>query len=161
MAEPATPSQAEDGGAAGGEGDERGAAGGAAGGGPQPDAAGAAGARVAAAGFAEVGRVACAPHRLLAAQAAGARMLLGLIDDVDCAVVEARLGSPPAAGAPAAAEAGQAVAEHIASVPALAYVAAGAPPDPVQGLCVQQRCEWRRPAEDRRSGAPQKACGGG
>jgi hypothetical protein len=158
MAEPATPSQAEGGDAAGEGGEESCAAGGAAGAGPQLGAAGVAGGQAAASGFAEVGRVACAPHRLLAAQAAGARVLLGLIDDVDCAVVEARLGAPPAAGVPPAADAAPAVAEHVASVPALAYVAAGAPPDPVTDLHARQRCEWRPPAGARRSGAPQEAC---
>ena len=41
-------------------------------------------------GFTEVARLACAPHRLLAARCGGARALLGLIDDVDVAVVEVR-----------------------------------------------------------------------
>lgn len=61
------------------------------------------------------------------------RLLLGLTDDVDCAVVAVGCTSPEAAGAgggegaagPEEAALGF-VIQHVASVPALSYVAAGA-----------------------------------
>lgn len=130
---PATPSQAEAGGStlmvqASGSSRADGAAAEA----PGSSAAGVAGAEGPEQGpgqeldFTEVARTACAPYRLLAAQSDGSRALLGVIDDVDAAVVEVRLGVPR--GGASAAEGAPAVAEHIASVPALAYVVEGAQP---------------------------------
>lgn len=128
---PGTPSQAEAGGSTlMGQNLGVSRAGGAAAGAPGSSAAGAAGAEGPEQGpgqeldFTEVARTACAPHRLLAAQSGGSRALLGLIDDVDAAVVEVRLGGPQ--GGARAAEGAPAAAEHVASVPALAYVVEGA-----------------------------------
>ena len=60
--------------------------------------------------------VRCEPHRLAALQACEPqRCLLGLTDDVDCAVVAAAWN----------AQSCQAGLKHISTVPALAYVAAG------------------------------------
>eukprot|EP00891_Asterochloris_glomerata_P001667 jgi/Astpho2/1667/Aster-04101 len=60
--------------------------------------------------------VRCEPHRLAALQACEPQQcLLGLTDDVDCAVVAAAWD----------AQSCQASLEHISTVPALAYVAAG------------------------------------
>ena len=130
---PGTPSQAEAGGSTlTGQGLRGSGADGAAAGAPTGAAAGAAGAEGSEQGpgqeldFTEVARTACAPHRLMAARSAGARALLGVIDDVDAAVVEVRLGGPR--GVAGAAEGAPAAAEHIASVPALAYVVEGAQP---------------------------------
>jgi hypothetical protein len=94
--------------------------------------------------------VSCAPHRLLAVQAVAAGstgqgqawLLLGLSDDVDCALVSAQLSAPAlsaaaaaaAAGStsePAAAAAGSSAGGwgvslcHQAYLPALAYVVSG------------------------------------
>ena len=130
---PGTPSQAEAGGnTLTGQGSESSRAGGAAGalGGLAAGAAGAEGPEQGlgqALDITEVARTACAPHRLLAARGGSARALLGLIDDVDAAVVEVRLGDPQGGGR--AAEGAPAAAEHVASVPALAYVVEGTQPD--------------------------------
>ena len=59
--------------------------------------------------------VACHPYKLLACSCQGRSALLGLVDDVDCAVVEA---SAPNAASPA-------TLNHLSSIPALAYVAEG------------------------------------
>lgn len=65
---------------------------------------------------------------------ASPRLLLGLTDDVDCAVVAIGCASPEAAAAGASTSGGAAgpeeaaagfVIQHVASVPALSYVAAG------------------------------------
>jgi hypothetical protein len=86
--------------------------------------------------------VSCAPHRLLATAGSvsqgQAGLLLGLSDDVDCALVSAQLTAPalPAAAAgstsePAAAAAGSSAGGwgvslcHQAYLPALAYVVSG------------------------------------
>ena len=130
---PATPGQAEAGGGTLiGQGLGFSRAGGAATGAPGGSAAGAAGAEGPEQGpgqeldFTEVARTACAPHRLLAARSGGARVVLGVIDDVDAAVVDVRLGARR--GGARAAEGAPAAAEHVASVPALAYVVEGAQP---------------------------------
>ena len=66
------------------------------------------------AGYEAVMQISCRPHDVVASQAGHPHpMLLGLSDDVDCAVV-----SVSAAGQ-------QLQAQHTASIPALAYVAAG------------------------------------
>lgn len=65
---------------------------------------------------------------------AGPRLLLGLTDDVDCAVVAIGCASPEAAAAGASTSSGASgpeeaaagfVIQHVASVPALSYVTAG------------------------------------
>ncbi|BDA47422.1 hypothetical protein COCOBI_10-2700 [Coccomyxa sp. Obi] len=63
--------------------------------------------------------VSCSPYKLLTSQADGIERhaaLLGLIDDVDCAVVSVSLHNS---------ESQEAVVEHLTSIPALAYVATG------------------------------------
>lgn len=69
-----------------------------------------------AAAFTEVERMACGAHRLLGTSSSGSSgsVLLGLTDDVDAAVVRAGISID-----------GRIAAEHVATVPALAYVAAG------------------------------------
>ena len=144
LAPPATPSQAEAGGGALMEqGGSR--ADGAATKAPGCSAASAHGAEGVEQGlgqeldFTEVARTACAPYRLLAAQTGSSRALLGVIDDVDAAVVVVRLGGPP--GGTSAAEGAPASAEHVASVPALAYVVEGAQPGShLQGNEVMHSC---------------------
>lgn len=59
--------------------------------------------------------VTCHPYKLLACSCQGRSALLGLVDDVDCAVVEA---SAPDASSPA-------TLKHLSSIPAFAYVAEG------------------------------------
>ena len=59
--------------------------------------------------------VACHPYKLLACSRAGQGALLGLVDDVDCAVVEA---TAPDGLSPAC-------LRHLSSIPALSYVAEG------------------------------------
>ncbi|KAK9845069.1 hypothetical protein WJX74_010199 [Apatococcus lobatus] len=59
--------------------------------------------------------VACHPYKLLACSCRGGKRLLGLVDDVDCALVEA---SAPDASYPA-------TLKHLSSIPALTYVAEG------------------------------------
>lgn len=68
--------------------------------------------------FEAVMQIGCSPHNVVASRPGHQHpMLLGLSDDVDCAVV-----------AVSAADAGQQLhAEHVHSIPALAYVAAGKP----------------------------------
>ncbi len=68
--------------------------------------------------YADVSRpveVRCHPHKLLASRSCQHSALLGLVDDVDCAVVEAEApgGSSPAN------------LSHLSSIPALTYVAEG------------------------------------
>ncbi|CAL8472135.1 g11677 [Coccomyxa elongata] len=63
--------------------------------------------------------VSCSPYKLLTSQADGIERhaaLLGLIDDVDCAVVSVSWHRN---------ESQEAVVEHLTSIPALAYVATG------------------------------------
>ena len=71
--------------------------------------------------------VRCEPHRLAALQACKPqKCLLGLTDDVDCAVMAAAWD----------AQSCQASLEHISTVPALAYVAAGgAQPEQQTSMC--------------------------
>ena len=75
-------------------------------------------------------RLLCQPHRVLGCQRAGrARLLLGLTDDVDCAVLEISVTLPASElDVPSASMVGALpgyAVRHVASVPALAYVAAG------------------------------------
>lgn len=81
-----------------------------------------------------VDRLVCQPHRLLGCQHDVHDVLrLGLTDDVDCAVVEVLAScdasTPDSASSGGTAEiqhmAGGFLVRHVASVPALAYVAAG------------------------------------
>ena len=82
--------------------------------------AGPSGSATASAALAELDRIACGPHRLLGVGGGGAAdgardcLLLGLTDDVDAAVVRVSIGAEDTIAA-----------QHVASVPALAYVAAG------------------------------------
>jgi hypothetical protein len=89
--------------------------------------------------------VSCAPHRLLSVQAVApgssgagqAGLLLGLTDDVDCALVSAQLsrsnaqgGNATAAGSSSSSSSGASggwgvLLQHQAYLPALAYVVAG------------------------------------
>jgi hypothetical protein len=86
--------------------------------------------------------VSCAPHRLLAVQAAApggasgqgqAGLLLGLSDDVDCALVSAQLSTSADSSAAAAGSSSSSssaggwgvVLSHQAYLPALAYVVSG------------------------------------
>ena len=62
--------------------------------------------------------VPCHPHRLLTSRCCDHSALLGLVDDVDCAVVEAKA---PDASSPAS-------LRHLTSIPALTYVAEGEDP---------------------------------
>jgi hypothetical protein len=65
--------------------------------------------------------VACGAFRVLSAESKTLdSAVMGLTDDVDCALVQ--LGLEPAG----------LVARHVASVPALAYIAAGEPSKPVR-----------------------------
>eukprot|EP00887_Chlorella_sp_A99_P007189 scaffold2.g7189.t1 len=66
----------------------------------------------------------CAPHRLLSCQVQAGGLLLGLTDDVDCAVVAVAPASSAGTGSGAGAGGGFA-AMHVASIPALGYVCAG------------------------------------
>lgn len=76
------------------------------------------------ANYEAVMQISCRPHDVVASQAGHPHpMLLGLSDDVDCAVV-----SVSAAGQ-------QLQAQHTASIPALAYVAAG-----MAGSCCMLFC---------------------
>lgn len=59
--------------------------------------------------------VPCHPYKLLACSCRGRSALLGLVDDVDCAVVEAS----------AADDSCPATLKHLSSIPALTYVAEG------------------------------------
>ena len=75
--------------------------------------------------------VRCEPHRLAALQACEPQQcLLGLTDDVDCAVVAAAWDAHSC----------QASLEHISTVPALAYVAAGGAQPEQQTLYMLAGC---------------------
>ena len=68
------------------------------------------------AGYKAVMQIGCSPHDVVATQSGHQHpMLLGLANDVDCAVVAVS----------AAADGQQLQAQHVRSIPALAYVAAG------------------------------------
>ncbi|GAB4820252.1 hypothetical protein N2152v2_007298 [Parachlorella kessleri] len=71
-----------------------------------------------------VEQIPCLPHKVLSCQLQQDRLLLGLTDDVDCAVVEVACMAGAAGSQDGLSTCGFKV-QHATSVPALAYVAAG------------------------------------